>query len=302
MSETLAQRSEDILSVAENSAARLTTIVGNIGERALEGLVALRHGLAQGALHEPEPVVVAEHLVLGVHRGHRVLEVHDRRDRGLQDEVLHARGVVPTDAVLAVDRDLEVEAVVGQQDRRGVVRIALVAAEGTRVAEAAYAVMARLLAGADPPTAVFAAQNLLTIGARRALQDEWDCETLLVGSGGSIPIVGQFKSELGLAHFEGRSWRGFHHHATLCIAAYGFLIRERAAIPPSGLMQREKSRLSFRRESSEPAAATRTARCQFGSDNSKAARVRARQNPVSMPMLQNDPANEHRLPQQFVTQ
>ena len=31
----------------------------------------------------------------------------------------------------------------------------------------------------------------------------------------------ELKSELGLAHFEGRSWRGFHHHATLCIAAYG---------------------------------------------------------------------------------
>ena len=42
----------------------------------------------------------------------------------------------------------------------------------------------------------------------------------------------ELKSELGLAHFEGRGWRGFHHHATLCIAAYGFLIRERAAIPP----------------------------------------------------------------------
>jgi hypothetical protein len=44
----------------------------------------------------------------------------------------------------------------------------------------------------------------------------------------------ELKSELGLAHFEGRGWRGFHHHAALCIAAYGFLIRERAAIPPSG--------------------------------------------------------------------
>ena len=34
--------------------------------------------------------------------------------------------------------------------------------------------------------------------------------------------------------FEGRGWRGFHHHATLCIAAYGFLISERETIPPSG--------------------------------------------------------------------
>lgn len=42
------------------------------------------------------------------------------------------------------------------------------------------------------------------------------------------------KQELGLGHYEGRGWRGFHHHATLCIAAYGFLISERGSIPPSG--------------------------------------------------------------------
>jgi SRSO17 transposase len=43
----------------------------------------------------------------------------------------------------------------------------------------------------------------------------------------------ELKQEVGLGHFEGRSWRGFHHHATLCIAAYGFLISERETIPPS---------------------------------------------------------------------
>ena len=42
------------------------------------------------------------------------------------------------------------------------------------------------------------------------------------------------KQELGLGHYEGRGWRGFHHHAALCIAAYGFLITERSLIPPSG--------------------------------------------------------------------
>ena len=41
------------------------------------------------------------------------------------------------------------------------------------------------------------------------------------------------KQELGLGHYEGRGWRGFHHHATLCIAAYGFLIMQRAAFSPS---------------------------------------------------------------------
>ena len=44
----------------------------------------------------------------------------------------------------------------------------------------------------------------------------------------------ELKQEVGLGHFEGRGWRGFHHHATLCIAAYGFLISEREMIPPSG--------------------------------------------------------------------
>ena len=43
----------------------------------------------------------------------------------------------------------------------------------------------------------------------------------------------ELKQELGLGHFEGRNWRGFHHHATLCIAAYGFLVAERNRFPPS---------------------------------------------------------------------
>ena len=36
----------------------------------------------------------------------------------------------------------------------------------------------------------------------------------------------QMKEELGLNHFEGRSWRGFHHHACLVMLAYGFLVLE----------------------------------------------------------------------------
>ena len=37
----------------------------------------------------------------------------------------------------------------------------------------------------------------------------------------------KLKQELGLGHYEGRNWRGFHHHASLCIAAYAFLMLER---------------------------------------------------------------------------
>jgi SRSO17 transposase len=53
----------------------------------------------------------------------------------------------------------------------------------------------------------------------------------------------ELKQEIGLDHFEGRGWRGFHHHATLCIATYGFLISERETIPPS----RPRSSVSFKK-------------------------------------------------------
>jgi SRSO17 transposase len=46
------------------------------------------------------------------------------------------------------------------------------------------------------------------------------------------------KQEVGLGHYEGRGWRGFHHHATMCIAAYGFLVSERGAFSPSGCRSR----------------------------------------------------------------
>jgi SRSO17 transposase len=48
----------------------------------------------------------------------------------------------------------------------------------------------------------------------------------------------ELKQEIGLGHYEGRGWRGIHHHATLSIAAYGFLVSERSLIPPSGRRSR----------------------------------------------------------------
>src|SRR3954454_12896755 len=50
----------------------------------------------------------------------------------------------------------------------------------------------------------------------------------------------ELKQEIGLGHYEGRGWRGFHHHATLCIAAYGFLIAERCLFPPRQRLDRRQ--------------------------------------------------------------
>jgi SRSO17 transposase len=39
----------------------------------------------------------------------------------------------------------------------------------------------------------------------------------------------ELKHGLGLDHFEGRSWTGWHHHVTLVTAAHAFLTEQRLA-------------------------------------------------------------------------
>jgi SRSO17 transposase len=103
------------------------------------------------------------------------------------------------------------------------------------------------------------------------------------------------KQEIGLGDYEGRSWRGFHHHGTLSIAAYGFLISERERIPPSGAdrpAQIEKSALpgSYRpRGAPDPAAAPRP---QLDRHHPSLAGRRDCSDPSTMPMLQSSNAAE----------
>jgi SRSO17 transposase len=63
------------------------------------------------------------------------------------------------------------------------------------------------------------------------------------------------KQEIGLDHYEGRGWRGLHHHAALPIAAYGFLVAERSPIPP----QPQSSARSKGKSPSERRAGVRAA-------------------------------------------
>jgi SRSO17 transposase len=98
----------------------------------------------------------------------------------------------------------------------------------------------------------------------------------------------ELKQEVGLGHFEGRGWRGFHHHATLCIAAYGFLISDREAIPPCGpccAARFPQLAVSDGHQPSGAAVAARTPRRQFDRDNAPTPHQRSRQTPVTMPML-----------------
>jgi Transposase DDE domain len=100
----------------------------------------------------------------------------------------------------------------------------------------------------------------------------------------------ELKQEVGLGHFEGRGWRGFHHHATLCIAAYGFLIAERATIPPSAnrsarMFPRPAIADGYRPRGA--AAAARTPCSELDRHYAPAPRRRPRQNAATMPMLRS---------------
>jgi hypothetical protein len=99
----------------------------------------------------------------------------------------------------------------------------------------------------------------------------------------------ELKQELGLGDYEGRGWRGFHHHATLCIAAYGFLIAERGAIPPSGPGFSAPPSRSAIPDGYRPRGAanpTRTAHPKLHRDHAATPHRRSCQDPPEMPLLQ----------------
>jgi SRSO17 transposase len=113
----------------------------------------------------------------------------------------------------------------------------------------------------------------------------------------------ELKQEIGLGHYEGRGWPGFHHHGTLCIAAYGFLISERETIPPSGprsagMFAKPAIPNGYRpRGAADP---TPTSRPQLDRDRPPNPDRRDRQNPATMPMLRTQ---IHTKPTtQFMTQ
>jgi len=114
----------------------------------------------------------------------------------------------------------------------------------------------------------------------------------------------ELKQEVGLGHFEGRGWRGFHHHATLCIAAYGFLVSERDTIPPSGprsaTLFKELAVPDRYRPRGSAAAAT-APRPELDCDHATEVDRRSRHKAVEMPLLRRS-NRQTRTTQKFMTQ
>jgi SRSO17 transposase len=112
------------------------------------------------------------------------------------------------------------------------------------------------------------------------------------------------KQEVGLGHYEGRGWRGFHHHATLCIAAYGFLISERETIPPSGPgapWRFQKLALPRARSPRGSPTAPRAAHPQLDRHPAATAHRRPCDKPAPMSMLLCSDSQQHKSAQ-FMTQ
>ena len=80
-------------------------------------LAALVEGVGEIALHQAEPFRIGVDLVGGVDGGDRIFQVHDRGDGRLEHDVLDAGGVGLADRMRAVDGDLDMHAVVHEQDR-----------------------------------------------------------------------------------------------------------------------------------------------------------------------------------------
>jgi SRSO17 transposase len=112
------------------------------------------------------------------------------------------------------------------------------------------------------------------------------------------------KQEIGLGHYEGRGWRGFHHHGTLSIAAYGFLISERETIPPSGPRPAaglEKPALPSRYRPRGAPDQAPTPRPQLDRHDPTPAGRRDRTNTATMPALLHPPVSA-KCASAFVTQ
>jgi SRSO17 transposase len=104
----------------------------------------------------------------------------------------------------------------------------------------------------------------------------------------------ELKQEVGLGHFEGRGWRGFHHHATLCIATYGFLISERETIPPSGSRSVGPLPTPVIPAGYRPRGAAVTARTTYPELNRNHAPTTDRRpcrEPIAMPLLRRSKRN-----------
>ncbi len=98
----------------------------------------------------------------------------------------------------------------------------------------------------------------------------------------------ELKQEFGLGQYEGRNWRGLHHHATLCIAAYAFLLHQ--CLTQSSKKNAARPKAPGLPEGFVPRGSGKSSAACAGFDLHIATSHRSTHRPTtrSMPLLRND--------------
>ena len=91
-------------------------VIDQIGVQAAGGGPALLgYGFRQAALHQPQPVAISQYLVGPIDGGHRILTIHDDRQRRFQPDIGNARRVGLANRGRGINPNLDQQAVVAQQ-------------------------------------------------------------------------------------------------------------------------------------------------------------------------------------------
>ena len=111
---------------------------------AVDGFAVLLKDLDQRALAKAEPIAIGRDFVVRVDRCDRIFQVHDGRQRGLNDDIGNARRIGAADRMCPVNDHFNVQAIVDEQDNFGSVRAATIAAQLPWVRQSGcFAVMER---------------------------------------------------------------------------------------------------------------------------------------------------------------
>ncbi|GAK32601.1 hypothetical protein AQ1_00467 [alpha proteobacterium Q-1] len=70
----------------------------------------------QIAFHQPQPIIIGGNLVIGIHSGHRILEIHDRGQGGFDDDIGHACGIGLADGMIAIYQYFQMQTMMAQKN------------------------------------------------------------------------------------------------------------------------------------------------------------------------------------------
>ena len=164
---------------------------------------AAQHGFAafldprlQAPVHQSQPVSISLYLVLGIHRGDRILAILNRRDRRFQQHIADAGRIIAADDVCAIDVQFYMQPMVDQQQHRRRAGISLKAAQCSCILQAAHAAVVELHFESVRSHTVAHGIVMRTAGKREVLiqeiagkRDDFRAALRIVGAGAGCAVL-----------------------------------------------------------------------------------------------------------------